>query len=218
MVLARTEDRSVNQLCTMAGGFLDELLTIPTAYIRSTSTAMIHHLAGVGHILGYVITSPLSQWTFIQVRSALLAMADLISSLETAIKSSSGIASKLRDHVERIDTYMTEAVEKGRRNQVIHSAIPANDLYLPLPQNDSLSEQETLLQEPGLPPYARQDNTFTDEPDIPLNIIQNTILNDAVFEGFNFQLPDELSLEWPFYAFQGDPFKFPGSDTRQEPN
>lgn len=73
-------------------------------------------------------------------------MADLISSLETAIKSSSGIALRLRNHVARIDTYMTEAVKNSRRNQVIHSAIPSTDPRLLFAQNDSLSEQETLLQ------------------------------------------------------------------------
>ncbi|KAL7785414.1 hypothetical protein V8C43DRAFT_154724 [Trichoderma afarasin] len=221
MVLARTEDRSVNQLCTMAGSFLDELLTIPTAYIRSTSTAMIHHLAGVGHILGYVITAPLSQWTFIQVRSALLAMADLISSLETAIKSSSGIALRLRNHVARIDTYMTEAVKNSRRNQVIHSAIPSTDPRLLFAQNDSLSEQETLLQEREFPLHssdARQDNAFTSNSDIGLNRTQNAVINDPIFEGFNFQLPDELSLEWPFCASQGEPFTFSGNNTRQGPS
>ncbi|KAL6831528.1 hypothetical protein J3E69DRAFT_329630 [Trichoderma sp. SZMC 28015] len=221
MVLARTEDRSVNQLCTMAGSFLDELLTIPAAYIRSASTAMIHLLAGVGHILGYVITAPLSQWTFIQVRSALLAMADLISSLETAIKSSSGIALRLRNHVARIDTYMTEAVKNSRRNQVIHSAIPSTDPRLLFAQNDSLSEQETLLQEQEFPLHssdARQDNAFTSNSDIGLNRTQNAVINGPIFEGFNFQLPDELSLEWPFCASQGEPFTFSGNNTRQGPS
>lgn len=73
-------------------------------------------------------------------------MADLISSLETAIKSSSDIALKLRNHVARIDTYMTEAVKNSRRNQVIHSAIPSNNPHLRFAQTDSLLEQETLLQ------------------------------------------------------------------------
>ncbi|KAL6689710.1 hypothetical protein J3F84DRAFT_398930 [Trichoderma pleuroticola] len=166
MVLAQTEDRSVNQLCTVAKGFLDELLTIPTAYIRST------------------------------LRFALLAMAYLINSLETAIKSSSGIALKLRDHVKRISMYMTEAVEKSRRNQ-------------------------TLLQERKSPPDSsdtRQDNTFASESDIRLNRIQNAIFNVPIFEGFNSQLSDELSLEWPFFANQGGPFTFPGNDMRQEPS
>lgn len=41
MVLAWSEDHSINQLCIMAGGFLDELSNIPTTYMRSTSVAMV---------------------------------------------------------------------------------------------------------------------------------------------------------------------------------
>lgn len=36
-------------------------------------------------------------------------MADLLSSLESHLTSTGGIAPKLREHVERIDRYMTSA-------------------------------------------------------------------------------------------------------------
>jgi len=51
-------------------------------------------------------------------------MADLVSSLETAIRSTVGIAPRLRDHVKRIDCYMADAARTGKGEHILHSALP----------------------------------------------------------------------------------------------
>lgn len=81
----------------------------------------LHHLAGVGHLLGSVIHSPLSQWTYLQVRNILLSLADLLQGLESALSSQSiDIAQRLRSHVSRIDAYMTDAAKARREIGVNH--------------------------------------------------------------------------------------------------
>ncbi|TXT04335.1 hypothetical protein VHUM_04102 [Vanrija humicola] len=125
MVMTGLEDASVEKRCAIAGELLDALATVPTAYIQAISSPMLHHLAGVGHLLGSVIQSPLSHWSYLQVRNVLLALADLLSTLESTLSFVPGIAEKLRDHVSRIDQYMTTAaMDRSRRAQVYHNALP----------------------------------------------------------------------------------------------
>lgn len=86
-------------------------------------TNQMHHLAGVGHLLGSVIQSPLSQWTYLQVRNVLLAMVDLLASLE-ANTSTEGGSARLKAHIQRIDAYMTNAAREKQGKEVYHSALP----------------------------------------------------------------------------------------------
>lgn len=83
----------------------------------------LHHLAGVGHLLGSVIQSPLSQWTYLQVRNVLLAMVDLLASLE-ACSSTEGSSARLKAHIQRIDAYMTNAARERQGDKVYHNALP----------------------------------------------------------------------------------------------
>lgn len=83
----------------------------------------MHHLAGVGHLLGSVIQSPLSQWTYLQVRNVLLAMVDLLASLE-ACSSTEGGSARLKAHIQRIDAYMTNAARERQGDKVYHNALP----------------------------------------------------------------------------------------------
>ncbi|CAK9782217.1 unnamed protein product [Cutaneotrichosporon oleaginosum] len=78
------------------------------------------------HLLGSVIQSPLSPWSYLQVRNVLLAMADLVGGLESSLSNIQGIANKLRDHIFRIDQYMTSAaMDHQRRSHVYHNALPS---------------------------------------------------------------------------------------------
>jgi uncharacterized membrane-anchored protein YhcB (DUF1043 family) len=95
---------------------------------RLLTRLQLHHLAGVGHLMGSAIHAPLSQWMYLQIRSALLAMTNLIRSLETAFSSTISIATTLRQHVQRIDHYMADVTRTRRDNHVTHSALPARVL------------------------------------------------------------------------------------------
>lgn len=68
-----------------------------------------------------MIHSPLSQWTYLQVRNILLSLADLLQGLESALSSQSiDIAQRLRSHVSRIDAYMTDAAKARREIGINH--------------------------------------------------------------------------------------------------
>jgi hypothetical protein len=122
MILVGAQQDGIQQRCAVAGELLDGLSTIPEAYIRAASTAMVsrleylaadgnqlHHLAGVGHLLASVIKSPLSPWGYLQARSVLLALADLLAIFETSLSSDVKMSSKIRTHVERIDAHSQKA-------------------------------------------------------------------------------------------------------------
>ncbi|KLT45607.1 hypothetical protein CC85DRAFT_240399 [Cutaneotrichosporon oleaginosum] len=126
MVMLGLEEATVERRCAVAGELLDALANVPTAYIQAISSPIMHHLAGVGHLLGSVIQSPLSPWSYLQVRNVLLAMADLVGGLESSLSNIQGIANKLRDHIFRIDQYMTSAaMDHQRRSHVYHNALPS---------------------------------------------------------------------------------------------
>lgn len=110
------------------------------------SSFQFHHLAGVGHLLGSIIQSPLSQHTYLRVRTVLLALADMTASLEVALSATSDIAGRLRGHVSRIDTYMTEA------------ALQHQHAYVP-PMGMSISG--SMSDHPYLPMVPQVSNRLT---------------------------------------------------------
>lgn len=59
-----------------------------------------------------------------QVRNVLLAMVDLLASLESVLSSAEGGSARLKAHVARIDQYMTNAALEKQQSQVYHSALP----------------------------------------------------------------------------------------------
>ena len=136
MVMAGTEETNISQRCTIACELLEALAAVPTTYIQSISSPMVcsrghafelthqlHHLAGIGHLLGSVIQKPLSQLTYLHVRNVLLSMANLLDLLESALTMATGISARLKAHISRIDLYMTEAALELSHRQVIRTAL-----------------------------------------------------------------------------------------------
>jgi hypothetical protein len=114
--------------------------------LRSVRThSQMHHLAGVGHLLGSVIQSPLSQWTYLQVRNVLLAMVDLLASLE-ANTSTEGGSTRLKAHIQRIDAYMTNAARDRQGKEVYHSALPKEAWTN---EHEEQSLRTTVSSQPG---------------------------------------------------------------------
>ncbi|GFZ46774.1 hypothetical protein JCM24511_03994 [Saitozyma sp. JCM 24511] len=106
MLVASVDNASVHVRCAIAGELLDELSTIPTSYIHASSTTTLHHLAGVGHLLGSVIHKPLSTWTYLQVRNILLVLADFLAKMESGRAAAAGLSTRLRSQISRIDRFM----------------------------------------------------------------------------------------------------------------
>nr|XP_018264937.1 uncharacterized protein I303_03119 [Kwoniella dejecticola CBS 10117]OBR87095.1 hypothetical protein I303_03119 [Kwoniella dejecticola CBS 10117] len=191
MVMAGMAEWSVEQRCAIAGELLDSLAALPSDFIRACSAPMLHHMAGVGHLLASIIQSPISPSTYLKVRTILLRLADFLSSLESTIKSASVmcIAAKLREHVERIDEYMINATEATGWNFALGSTTNGTDTLGPAtasayassqphthttvrtPEHNSSAQRSTQLpdvttfsQMPLYPPLALPPTSSTDAP------------------------------------------------------
>ena len=68
----------------------------------------------MGHLLGSIVQSPLSQHTYFRVRTVLLALADMLASLASAMSCAPDVAERMRAYVNRIDNYMAEAALSQR--------------------------------------------------------------------------------------------------------
>jgi hypothetical protein len=79
MILFTSEDATVDQKCAIARDLLDGFSKVPVFYLRAISSPLLHHLAGIGSILGSVIEGPISETSFLQVRQVLLVFPHSIS-------------------------------------------------------------------------------------------------------------------------------------------
>jgi hypothetical protein len=71
MILFTSEDATVDQKCTIARDLLNSLAKVPVFFLRAISSPLLHHLAGIGSILGSVMEGPLSESSYLQVREVL---------------------------------------------------------------------------------------------------------------------------------------------------
>ncbi len=71
MILFTSEDATVDQKCAIARDLLDSFAKVPAFYLRAISSPLLHHLAGIGSILGSVIEGPISESSYMQVRHVL---------------------------------------------------------------------------------------------------------------------------------------------------
>ncbi|QKD53749.2 uncharacterized protein FOBCDRAFT_181898 [Fusarium oxysporum Fo47] len=115
IVLFAGSGTSIEQRCQIASEVVEAFVSIPIAYLLSISTPLLHHLGGIGSILGNVLEEPLSEADYTRVRGVMLSMAMLLENLEV-IHHSTSASEKLRSQVSRIDEYMT------RQRQIAPSA------------------------------------------------------------------------------------------------
>jgi hypothetical protein len=106
MVLFAARGATVGERCQVAREVIDAFITIPVGYLNAISSPLLHHLAGIGSILGSVFEEPLSESEYLQVRSVLLTMAQLLANLDLGLHSTAGASERLKAHVARIDEYM----------------------------------------------------------------------------------------------------------------
>ncbi|EHK23792.1 uncharacterized protein TRIVIDRAFT_133587, partial [Trichoderma virens Gv29-8] len=104
---------SIAERCEIASDVVDAFSSIPVQYCLTISKPLLHHLGGIGAILGSVFEEPLSEGEYNRVRSVMLSMARLLENLETIHRSSSA-SEKLRSQVSRIDEYMAAQRQQSR--------------------------------------------------------------------------------------------------------
>jgi hypothetical protein len=107
MMLFASGGGTVDERCKIASEVVDAFTRIPVAYLRAISSPLLHHLAGIGAILGSVLEEPLSDIAYQQVRVVLLSLAQLLENLDHGIHSAIN-AQRLRDLVAQIDGYWNQ--------------------------------------------------------------------------------------------------------------
>ena len=105
IVLCVAGNTSIEDRCRVASDVVDALVSIPVPYSLARSTPLLHHLGGIGAILGSVFEEPLSETDYSRIRSIILLMAQLLEKMEP-IQHASGASEKLKCLVARIDEYM----------------------------------------------------------------------------------------------------------------
>ena len=105
MVLFSASGASVADRCQIASEVINAFMTVPIAYQHAISAPLLHHIGGIGDILGSVLGEPLTQADYACVRSTLLLMAQLLANLD-CVKSGTGAAERLRAQVAKIGDFM----------------------------------------------------------------------------------------------------------------
>lgn len=106
MVLFTTEHSTVDQKCQIASQVISGFASVPVAYLRAISSPLLHHLAGIGTILGSAFENGLTESSYRQVRLVLLDLANLLANLEIDLYCKAGTSDGLRAQVSRIDEFM----------------------------------------------------------------------------------------------------------------
>ena len=133
---------SIEERCKIASEVVDAFTRIPATYLRAISSPLLHHLAGIGSILGSVFEEPISEVAYEQVRVVLLALAQLLEILDHGMQSTSS-AQRLRDLVAQIDGYM-----KSQRDQVY--AFTGGAIVSPVSSTET-SQMRTEVNKPDAP-------------------------------------------------------------------
>lgn len=105
IVLCVAGDTSIEHRCRVAGDVVDALVKTPVAYSLAISAPLLHHLSGIGVLLGSVLEEPLSEADYSRVRSIILDMGQMLEKMEP-IQHAAGASEKLRNMVARIDEYV----------------------------------------------------------------------------------------------------------------
>lgn len=107
MMLFASGGGTIEERCKIASEVVDAFTRIPTAYLRAISSPLLHHLAGIGTILGSVFEEPISDIAYEQVRVVLLSLAQLLENLDHGIHSAVS-AHRLRTLVSQIDEFWSQ--------------------------------------------------------------------------------------------------------------
>ncbi|CEO58269.1 hypothetical protein PMG11_03000 [Penicillium brasilianum] len=169
MVLLSTEEIGVERKCDVAGALLSVFSNVPIEYLKAISSPLLHHLGGIGYILGSVMEGSLSQVSYMRARTLLLEMADLLQRLEMGLHRASGAGERLRSQVERIDGYM--------RSSLLLDLNSSNNVTQVIDTNPELSVTSAYAQ--GIAAVAASPGAGLDQMS-------------------QFQLPPELLSDWPW--------------------
>lgn len=161
IMLCVAGDASIQDRCRVASDAVDALAAIPIPYSMAISTPLLHHLGGIGVILGSVFEEQLSESNYAQIRSTMLLMAEVLDNI-AVIQHVSGASDNLRSLVARIDEYMTRQRQgaHARQRQDGSSNAVTGDTALDAGHSTQPDSYEQML--PDMP----DDWSFQLPPDI----------------------------------------------------
>ena len=107
MMLFAAENATVLERCCVASELLQAFSDIPVIYLRAISSPLLHHLAGIGSLLGSVFENGLPESSYQQIRTVLVSMVQLLANLEVGLYCAAGASSRIQTLVDRIDEYVT---------------------------------------------------------------------------------------------------------------
>ena len=168
IVLFTSKNATIEQKCQIADDFIHRLSTVPIAYLRAISSPLLHHLAGIGSILGSVFEDRLSERDYLLVRAVLISMIGILARLEGRLHFPAGASERLRVNVTRIDEYM-QTCRKSRESEN-----PSHPSWTSQSANATPNIQQTET--------ADALNTFVRSPD----------------DYPQYQLPPDLLENWRF--------------------
>lgn len=116
MVLFTIKRSSVEEKCKVASEVIAVFANVPVAYLRAISSPLLHHLAGIGILLGSTIYEKLSESAYSHLRVVLLEFATLISNLENGMHYTVGKShsEKLRVQLVTLDKYWADQRAQSR--------------------------------------------------------------------------------------------------------
>ncbi|CEJ86534.1 hypothetical protein VHEMI04132 [[Torrubiella] hemipterigena] len=130
IVLLATSRGTVAARCQIAREVLDSFASIPVTYLLAISTPLLHHLGGIGSILGSVLDEPCTGSEYRLVQSIMLSMAELLENLQP-IQQGSGASQSLREKASQITAliqshgHLREADSSANEQQSGDSVWPA---------------------------------------------------------------------------------------------
>ncbi|KAE8450522.1 hypothetical protein EG329_006253 [Mollisiaceae sp. DMI_Dod_QoI] len=201
MILFTSEDATVDRKCAIARDLLESFAKIPVPFLRAISSPLLHHIAGIGTILGSAIEGPISETSYIQVRDVLLQMADLLSNLETGITRTVGASSRLRAQIRSIDNYMATQRQNDQPHLLLNNygATPIANMIKVEP-NPNI---DPSLQEAGIPEVNGFQATanpydYTNPATVAVSVGPGAMSVMGPQDEQFMQLPPELLEGWPW--------------------
>ena len=138
MMLFAAEEQTVEQRCCVARELLQAFTDVPVIYLRAISSPLLHHLAGIGSLLGSVFEKGLPESSYQQIRSVLSEMVQLLANLELGLYCAGGASSRIQSLVDRLDEYVqTQRVLAGASMHLDRETQDSNALALPYLDPDS---------------------------------------------------------------------------------
>ena len=191
MVLFAAGGASIGERCRVASEVVSAFMSIPAPYLLAISTPQLHHLGGIGAILGSVFEEevPLDETDYHRLRAVMLAMTQLLENLEANHRGASA-SEKLRSQIARIDEYMAHQRQTT-----------ADSPALTRQGHASSSSRTSFVTSEGVPLRDRQGRILQGNDDVqqPGNAVFHEV--DQVLEGdWSLQMSPNLLGEftWNF--------------------